>query len=191
MKNIGLLGGSFDPPHYGHLIMAQEALEKFQLDKVWFLPSYIPPHKRKKTTSASVSHRLNMLKLAIADTPAFDVSTIEIEREGKSYTYDTIKTLKHRFSDVCFYFMIGGDMINDLPNWHNIDELSQMIDFVGFKRAGYQLKKPDNVSIHEVDMPEIQISSTMVRERIKNHQHYRYFIPENVRQYIEEKDVYE
>lgn len=190
MKKVGLLGGSFDPPHYGHLIMGQEAINQCQLDEVWFMPTYLPPHKHEKTTAGSAEARLEMIKRAVMGNQQFDVSTIEYERKGKSYTYDTVRRLLESYENIDFYFLLGADMINDLPNWYKFKELSRLITFIGFHRPQYKFSKPDGIHIVEAEMPIIDISSTAIRERIQKNKIYRYFLPDNVRKYIEEKDVY-
>src|SRR5690606_4291581 len=107
MKKIGLLGGTFDPPHIGHLTMAEEAYEKLNLDEVWFIPSAEPPHKEQAKVSAV--DRLLMLKVALEPVNYFKINTIELERQGKSYTYDTIQALKEQYPTYQFYFIIGAD----------------------------------------------------------------------------------
>ncbi|MFC7393279.1 nicotinate-nucleotide adenylyltransferase [Scopulibacillus cellulosilyticus] len=189
MKKIGLIGGTFDPPHLGHLAIAEEAADACRLDEVWFLPSYIPPHKDRLVTDSD--HRIAMVDRAIEDNPLFKLSLIEIKRKGRSYTYDTLYELKRRYPDDQFYFIIGADMVDDLPNWYKIDQLAKLTSFIGFKRPGYTFKKPEGVTIIPVEMPQIDISSSMIRKRINQHRSYRYFLCENVKKYIEEKGLYE
>lgn len=188
MKKIGILGGTFDPPHLGHLIMAQEVLEKAQLDEIWFLPSYIPPHKERDVTDAT--HRIEMVKQAIADNPSFNVSLIEYERKGRSYTYDTLLGLKESHPNHDFYFIIGADMVLDLPNWYRFEELDQLAHFIGVARPGYVFETPKEVKVIPIEMPEIDISSSQIRERIREGKNYRYFLTEGVKRYIKERGLY-
>ncbi|BAM47216.1 nicotinate-nucleotide adenylyltransferase [Amphibacillus xylanus] len=186
MKKIGLLGGTFDPPHIGHLTMAEEAYEKLNLDEVWFIPSAEPPHKEQAKVSAV--DRLLMLKVALEPVNYFKINTIELERQGKSYTYDTIQALKEQYPTYQFYFIIGADMVEYLPNWYKIDQLIELVQFVGVKRPDYQLDTSYPVII--LDTPGLDISSTMIRERLKLNRSVRYLIPERVLSLIKEKGLY-
>lgn len=189
MKKIGLLGGTFDPPHLGHLLIAEESLEACQLDEVWFMPSYLPPHKERKVTP--FSDRIEMVRRAIEDNPEFKLSMIEIERKGRSYTFDTLKELTHRYPLNKFFFIIGADMVNDLPNWYKIDDLVTLTSFIGLKRPGYEFTQPVQTKIISVDMPQFDVSSSFIRKRIKSHHSCRYFLCENVKDYIKERHLYE
>lgn len=186
MKKIGLLGGTFDPPHIGHLTMAEEAYEKLNLDEVWFIPSAEPPHKEQAKVSAV--DRLLMLKVALEPVNYFKINTIELERQGKSYTYDTIQALKEQYPTYQFYFIIGADMVEYLPNWYKIDQLIELVQFVGVKRSDYQLDTSYPVII--LDTPGLDISSTMIRERLKLNRSVKYLIPERVLSLIKEKGLY-
>lgn len=186
MKKVGILGGTFDPPHLGHLLIAEQVKEAFSLEEVWFIPANEPPHKEKASTSAY--HRLNMLQLALKDNPAFKISRIEIDRKGKSYTIDTVKELLRKYPTIDFYFIIGADMVEYLPHWYKIDELIQLITFVGVGRPGYPLETP--YPVLPLHMPMIDISSTLLRERMKNNQTVKYLIPSSVDRYIKEKGLY-
>lgn len=186
MKKIGLLGGTFDPPHIGHLTMAEEAYEKLNLDEVWFIPSAEPPHKEQAKVSAV--DRLLMLKVALEPVNYFKINTIELQRQGKSYTYDTIQALKEQYPAYQFYFIIGADMVEYLPNWYKIDQLIELVQFVGVKRPDYQLDTSYPVII--LDTPGLDISSTMIRERLKLNRSVKYLIPERVLSLIKEKGLY-
>lgn len=187
MKKIGILGGTFDPPHCGHLLIANEVLSSLQLEEVWFLPNREPPHK-EKTEYVSNEERLQLIKLAIEDHPCFRIETIELKRPGPSYTYDTIKQLKELFPDVQFHFIIGADMIEYLPKWFRIEELMELVTFVGVERPNYDKETP--FPIIYVDVPEFAVSSSMIRQRIKEGRTIRYLVPESVRRYIKEKKLY-
>ncbi|WP_117169162.1 nicotinate-nucleotide adenylyltransferase [Paraliobacillus sediminis] len=187
MKKVGLLGGTFDPPHIGHLMIAEEAYTQLALDEIWFIPSYEPPHKEKTTTD--VSQRINMVEEAIADNDHFFLDTIEVDRLGKSYTFDTIKLLNEKYSDIMFYFIIGADMVEYLPKWYRIDELMGLIQFVGVKRPDYVLKT--DFPIIGLNIPIMDISSTMIRERVKKDQSIKYLVTPSVLRVIKEFHLYE
>ncbi|AIF43366.1 nicotinate-nucleotide adenylyltransferase [Virgibacillus sp. SK37] len=186
MKRVGILGGTFDPPHLGHMIIAQEVHQSLNLDEVWFIPSHIPPHKN--TTKTKVEDRVNMVQLAIQGNSYFKVNTVELDRFGKSYTFDTIKALNKEHSSYMFYFIIGADMVEYLPKWHRIDQLIKLVQFVGVKRPGFSLSS--TYPVIEVEVPQFDISSTFIRNRIKDNQPFSYFTPEGVMNYIKEKRLY-
>ncbi|WP_071460199.1 nicotinate-nucleotide adenylyltransferase [Bacillus massilinigeriensis] len=188
MSKIGILGGTFNPPHIGHLIIANEVYSKLELDLVWFMPNNKPPHK-SMTGNASKNDRLKMLKLATKSHPGFSIQTIELEREGPSYTFDTMKTLAEMHPDTEFYFIIGGDMVEYLPNWKNIDALLRLVNFVGVSRPSFQTDSPYPI-IH-MDTPLIEISSSDIRQRIRDGKTIRYLVTDDIREYIEENGLYE
>ncbi|GGA68891.1 nicotinate-nucleotide adenylyltransferase [Ornithinibacillus halotolerans] len=187
MKRIGILGGTFDPPHIGHLIIAEEVNQALDLDEIWFIPTYEPPHKGR--ASVSVENRIEMLKLAIADNESFKLNTIEVDREGKSYTYDTMLLLTNKYPDSEFYFIIGADMVEYLPNWYKIDELMKLVTFIGVKRSGYSLNT--TYPIREVEIPMVDISSSLIRKRQKEKGTIQYLVPKSVYTYIKEHSFYE
>lgn len=186
MIRIGILGGTFDPPHIGHFIIAEEVRRQLQLDEIWFIPNNEPPHKGKALTDKN--DRLKMLQLVIDEIEYFRVHTIELEREGKSYTIDTIKALREQYPQHKFYFIIGADMVEYLPHWKDIEQLVSMIDFVGVKRKNYELNS--KYPVLEVEIPLIEISSTNIRERIINGDPFQFFVPKEVYQYIKEHRLY-
>ncbi|MDX5476011.1 MAG: nicotinate-nucleotide adenylyltransferase [Bacillaceae bacterium] len=188
MRKIGILGGTFDPPHIGHLIIANEVMHSLSLDEIWFIPNRIPPHKLNKSITET-SSRVEMIQLAIEDNEQFHLNTLELERSGPSYTYDTIVTLKELHPTYEFFFIIGADMVEYLPKWHRIDELVGLIQFVGVKRAGYQVHT--TYPVIEVEIPQVDISSTLIRKKIKDGLSFRYLVPEKVQIYIEENNLYE
>lgn len=188
MKRIGILGGTFNPPHTGHLVIANEVLHTLGLDQVWFMPNHVPPHK-KLTTPVSNSDKVAMLELAILSNPQFRVETVELERNGPSFTYETMEILKNMYIDHEFYFIIGGDMVDYLPKWHKIDELLKLVKFVGVSRPQY--KGETAYDILYVSTPQIDLSSSMIRERVKAGRSIRYLLPEPVRSYIKEHGLYE
>jgi nicotinate-nucleotide adenylyltransferase len=187
MKKVGILGGTFNPPHNGHLIIANEVLDALKLDEIRFMPNAIPPHK-EKAGDAEVSQRLEMTRLAIEDTPYFKLETAEIERGGKSYTYDTIVELKTKEPDTEFFFIIGGDSIDSLKTWYRIEELLQFVTFVGVGRIGSAGET--EFPITKVDIPLIDLSSTLIRRRFTGGKTVKFLIPEKVEHYIREECLY-
>lgn len=188
MKRIGIIGGTFDPPHNGHLLIANEVLMALELEEIWFMPTNIPPHKEYNHL-VSNQDRVEMLRLATTDHKDFKLQTIELERGGRSYTYDTIKLLNEKYKNFRFYFIIGGDMVEYLPKWNKIEDLINIVTFVGVKRPGFTFDSPYEVI--GVEVPQFDVSSSMIRDRILKKQSTKYLLPDNVRQYIEEKNLYE
>ncbi|MGY3724586.1 nicotinate-nucleotide adenylyltransferase [Granulicatella balaenopterae] len=187
-ERVGILGGSFNPVHIGHLIMAEQAKSQLGLDKVLLMPSNQPPHiDTKKTIDAEL--RVAMLERAIAGNEGFGLELIELERLGKSYTFDTMQLLVERYPNKEFYFIIGGDMVEYLPKWYRIDELLDLITFVAVKRVGYQVES--SYPVEWIDSPMIDISSTMIRNSIKDKQSIRYLVPTSVEEFILERGLYQ
>ena len=195
MKKIGIMGGTFDPIHVGHLMIAEAVWDEYKLEKVLFIPSANPPHKHDVMTSAI--HRFNMTLLATCSNPHFEVSSIEMDRTGHSYTIDTIKALKKIYGDdTDFYFIIGADCIHELPSWHKIDELLKICKFIATKRPSYKLdlsiiaKEFSDYNIQLLETPELEISSTDIRQRIKKGYSIQYITTEQVQQYIRKEELY-
>lgn len=186
-RKIGILGGTFNPPHIGHMIIADQVKDQLDLEKILFIPSAIPPHQKEKGT-ISAEHRLAMLERTIGDNASFEIDEIEISRGGKSYTYDTIKELKEKNSDVEFYFIIGADMVEDLPNWYKIDELLEMIQFVAVNRPNYDSKTPYPVIV--VDVPDVDVSSSLIRQKVKDDCSINYLVTPETKEYIESEGLY-
>lgn len=191
-KKVGIYGGTFDPVHTVHLMVAEQARDGLGLDEIWFTPARIPPHKQKKHITAD-THRAKMLALAIEENPRFVLNTIELEldRSQPSYTYHTMRLLKERYPELEFYFIIGGDMAEYLPKWYKIDELVTMVRFVALARPGYTMNNEYMQHVIQVDMPQLDISSSMIREKIATGASIRYLVPDSVRLYIEENRLYE
>ncbi|MCJ7841807.1 nicotinate-nucleotide adenylyltransferase [Lederbergia sp. NSJ-179] len=187
-KRIGILGGTFDPPHLGHLIIANEVLHALDLDQIAFMPNQEPPHKTR-TSGTTESDRIRMLELAIKGNPFFMIERIELARQGKSYSLDTMIKLKEANPEVEYYFIIGADMVEYLPKWHGIDQLVQLVQFIGVNRPNYLLDSP--YPVRYIDVPQMDISSTMIREKRKKSISIKYLLPDNVIQYIEENGLYE
>lgn len=186
-KRVGILGGTFNPPHIAHLMIADQVCHQLGLDKVYFMPTANPPHvDTKKTIEAE--HRLNMVEKAIENNPKFELETIEVERGGKSYTYETMLQLVQQNPDTEYYFIIGADMVNYLPKWHKIDELTHLIQFVGVKRPGYVIES--QYPLIWVDVPEIAVSSTALRNKIATNCTVNYLVPQKVLEYIYQEGLY-
>ncbi|WP_019242670.1 MULTISPECIES: nicotinate-nucleotide adenylyltransferase [Bacillus] len=188
MKKVGILGGTFDPPHIGHAIIANEVLSALQLDEIRFMPNHTPPHKQK-TKSVSNEERVDMIQLTIEDHPQFVLDTIELDSPGTSYTFNTIEQLINQEPDTKFYFIIGADMIEYLPNWYRVDDLVNMVQFVGVKRPPYTVETSYPIVL--IDVPQIYLSSSMIRDKVKKGETIRYLVPRTVEKYIEENALYE
>lgn len=186
-KQVGILGGNFNPVHNAHLIVADQVRQQLGLDAVYLMPEYEPPHVDEKET-IDEKHRLNMLLLAINGMEGLDIETIEIERKGKSYTYDTMKQLTEANPDTDYYFIIGADMVEYLPKWHRIDELVEMVQFVGVQRPKY--KAGTSYPVIWVDVPLMDISSSNIRDFIKKGRTPNFMTPAPVLDYIKKAGLY-
>ena len=187
-KRVGILGGTFNPPHMGHLMIAEQVGTQLGLDKVLFMPDNIPPHVDHKA-AINGYRRLKMLQLAIADNSLFATEDIELRRGGISYTVDTIKELRRLHPDTDYYFIIGGDMVEYLPKWREPEQLMRMVQLVGVKRPGYEVTTP--YPVLWVDTPMLDISSSIIRAKVKQGQSIRYLVPNAVEEYIREKGLYQ
>lgn len=187
-NKIGILGGSFDPVHIGHLVLAEYALTEYKLDKVLFIPNRIP--NLKQPPQATAHHRYRMVKLAIQDNPTFEVSDIEIKRKGVSYTYDTVIALKKKLKNAKLFFIIGSDAYNSLPKWKNFKKLIAEIEFIVAIRPDSKIKKIPQVKFQVLSIPKIAISSSYIRERVEKGMSIRYLVPDGVWQYICEYKLY-
>jgi len=190
---IGIMGGTFNPIHYGHLVSASEVCNKFKLDKVIFIPSALNPLKNASNL-AEARHRLKMIKLAIASNPLFEASDAEIKRGGVSYTIDTIKAFVKKYGkDVNIYFIIGADAFLEINSWASPDALLKMCKFIVTTRPGYDVKKAKHVfkkHTEIMEIPYLEISSSDIRERIKSGVPIRYLLPEKVETYIQKHKLY-
>ncbi len=186
---IGILGGTFNPIHIGHLILAEEALSKLCLDKVIFVPTFIPPHKSEEEL-IDANHRYRMIELAIKDNPAFEVSDIELRRKGKSYSVDTLKQFKKRFGKFTkLFFITGSDSLGELFSWKDINDIFKLSQFVVANRPGYPFKElPKHAEI--VLITPIEVSSSEIRKRIREDLSIKYLVPDSVRNYINKKRLY-
>lgn len=187
-KRVGILGGTFNPPHFGHLFIAEQVFEAYQLDEIRFLPNAIPPHKAV-VEGITDEARIALVKGAIANNPHFTIDTREITRGGSSYTYDTMLEMKRLESDVQFYFIIGADMVEYLPKWYNINKLMELVTFIGVTRKGYRLHS--DYPIETLGLPLLDLSSSAIRAQLKAGRSVRYMVPENVYYVIKESQFYE
>ena len=197
---LGIMGGTFDPIHYGHLVAAEMTRYKFNLSKVLFIPTGKPPHKLERETAAA-EQRLAMIKEAIRDNAEFDISTLELEREGPSYTVDTLRILRGDYPEHQLYFITGTDALLHIFSWYKSEEIFKLTEVIGVARPGFDLTdfilklkqehSDDRSRIHYVEVPALAISSTDIRERVRNGQSIRYLLPEAVRQIIIRNRLYE
>ena len=178
----GIFGGLFEPPHVGHLIIAQYVRQEFNLEKILFIPAGNPPHK---TGSAPFIHRLRMIKLAVRGNPDFMVSPVEGDMRGKTYTIDVIKNLKRRCHRP-LYLIIGADQWREIETWKNPRGILRQVRLIIVPRPGYPIARirPLSPRILKSTTPLISISSTMVRERVKSGRSVRYLVPDSVISYI-------
>ncbi|MBX4172777.1 nicotinate-nucleotide adenylyltransferase [Weissella viridescens] len=184
---VGILGGTFNPPHYGHLMIGEQVADQLHLDQIRFMPNALPPHVDEKKT-IDAKDRVNMVRAAIMGNRQFDIELSEVLRGGKSYTYDTMAALKEAHPNVEYYFIIGGDEVAYLPTWHRIDELLELVHFVGVHRKGQPTET--DYPVEWVEMPQLEISSTDIRQRIAEHRSVRYMVPDMVAAYIFKEGLY-
>ena len=194
--SLGIMGGTFNPIHHGHLAAAEFVREEFKLDKVLFVPSGKPPHKHK-CEIASPEHRWTMALLATDSNECFSVSSVEIDRGGESYTSDTIVELEKIYSarSNC-YFITGADAIAEISAWHKSENLPKLAKFIAVSRPGYKLdmSKIDprfHRGTYLIEVPALAISSTEIRERIRKGKTIKYLVPEIVEEYIYKNKLYQ
>ncbi|PIQ91278.1 MAG: nicotinic acid mononucleotide adenylyltransferase [Candidatus Omnitrophica bacterium CG11_big_fil_rev_8_21_14_0_20_41_12] len=185
---VGILGGTFNPVHIGHLILAEEVREKLGLDKVIFIPTALPPHK-DDVDIALACDRLKMLKEAIKGNKFFAVSDIEIRRQGRSYTIDTLRELKNKFALDELYFIIGSDLLKYLNEWKDLNEINKMVKFVAATRPGYPLEQIP-AHIQKLAIRAVDVSGFEVRECIKGNKSFKYLVPDRVFNYINKRKLY-
>lgn len=200
MHRIGLMGGTFDPIHYGHLVTAEEIRAKFELERVIFIPAGHPPHKVKRHVSDQ-EHRYLMTFLATAPNPFFEVSRIEIDRPGPTYTIDTVRQFKDTYGDDYeFYFITGADAVLEILDWKDAEQLLGLCEFIAATRPGFNNKDIKaqlehialryNKQIYSVEVPSLAISSTDIRQRIREGRPIKYLLPESVEYYIKKCGLY-
>ncbi len=190
--DVGLFGGSFNPPHVAHLIVAEVARDQFGLDEVWWIPNATPPHKSSDEL-ADVEHRLEMTKRAVSDNSGFRLCDIEIERAGVSYTVETVRALQEQYPDTDFGLVIGSDSLDHFAEWHRPDEIAERVPLVVYKRPGVIDTVPEPRfarHVRFVAAPVMEVSGTEIRSRCRSGRSIRYLVPEGVRTYIEENGLY-
>jgi len=191
---VGILGGTFNPVHLGHLVLAEECWYQLNLDKVVFIPAGLPPHK---TIEGDIEHsdRLNMIRLALKGHKRFEICTYEIDKNGLSYSIETIKYLKSKYGELAeLFFITGADSGKDLSLWKDFKDILRFTTFVISNRPGCEepLVNKDKLkdNIRYVTIPNIEISSSMIRSRVKNHQPIDFYLPPEVVKYIRNKGLY-
>jgi len=189
-RRIGVMGGTFDPIHHGHLVAASEVAAALSLDEVVFVPTGQPWHKK---AVSSAEHRYLMTVIATAANPQFTVSRIDIDRPGVTYTVDTLRDLSSLMPDADLFFISGADAIAQILAWKEIDEIWPLAEFIAVSRPGHNLELPEapegNISVLEV--PALSISSTNIRQRAGDGKPIWYLVPDGVVQYIAKHKLYE
>lgn len=195
---IGIFGGAFNPIHNGHLLLAEQAREQCELDEVWFVPTRIPPHKTADNLSSG-PNRLEMIRLATAGMPAFKASSIELERNEVSWTVDTLSRFNEKRPDDELFFMIGADSLRDLPTWKEPEKIVGLATIIAvnrglvddnFKESLEALSESIRARIQLVSIPGIDISSTDIRERVRDGKSIRFLVPRSIERYLLEHGLF-
>ncbi len=199
---IGFFGGSFDPVHLGHLLLAESCLEQGQLDQIWFVPTATAPHKQHQTPT-DLSHRLAMTELAIGGHPGFALSTLEADRGGISYTVDSLAEIDRRQPDDQLFLLMGADSLADFSTWKSPPKICSLALPLVVRRAG--LPEPDlhsfkpfvsaerlaEIKTHQIEFPAVDVSSTAIRQRVENGNSIRFLVPRAVEKYIQHNGLYQ
>jgi len=191
-RRIGLLGGTFDPPHWAHLVLAESARSELDLDEVWFLPAGRPPHKRGRRISPAPT-RVQLLERTLAGVRGFRLEPLETERRRTSYTVDTLETLHARHPWVEWWLLVGGDMLADLPRWRHPARVLELARVAVMDRAGHAPTWPASLGPRRLKLlrpPRIELSSTLIRRRVRQGQSIRFLVPEAVERYIRVHGLY-
>jgi nicotinate-nucleotide adenylyltransferase len=189
-ENIGIFGGTFDPPHTGHLIAAQDACEALSLARFIFVPAADPPHKQGTGVSAAAV-RLEMLNAAVSGDSRFEVSSLELERAGPSYTVDTLRALAAKYPGATLNLLIGVDQVREFSTWREADEVKRLAQIVMLARAGESDPGPEASFVRQVvHVTRIDVSSTLVRERVAAGRSVRYLVPDAVEKIIVRDGLY-
>ncbi len=197
MERIGLFGGTFDPPHLGHLILAAVAADALSLDAVWFVPAADPPHKQGRRLTA-IADRLEMLRLALADNPTFLISRLDVDRPGPHYSVEMVALARAQRPEAAWFFLMGADSLCDLPRWRQPEKLLTLCDLAVLHRPGVSLDMADlearlpGVADHVIFLkgPGVLISATEIGERVRAGHTIRYLTPDPVREYIAARRLY-
>jgi nicotinate-nucleotide adenylyltransferase len=190
-RRIGIMGGTFDPVHHGHLVAASEVQASFELDEVIFVPTGQPWQKSNRKVSAAEDRYL-MTVIATASNPRFSVSRADIDRGGTTYTIDTLRDLRVAHPDAELFFITGADALEQILSWRQVEELFELAHFVGVTRPGYDLgdEHLPTGSVSLIEVPAMAISSTACRERVASGLPVWYLVPDGVVQYISKTDLY-
>jgi nicotinate-nucleotide adenylyltransferase len=190
MLRLGVMGGTFDPIHLGHLVAAEAAAEHFHLDSVIFIPAGDP---WQKTTYASAQDRLAMTELAISGHSNFQISTIDIDRAGPTYTIDTLQELGHLEPGAELFFITGADSLSGIGSWKQVEKLWPLATFVGVSRPGHSLKAPAyaEARIELLEIPALSVSSTGIRAKVNSGESIDDLVPKAVSQYIKDQNLYQ
>ena len=192
---LGLLGGTFDPIHLGHLILAEACREACELDEVWFLPTGNPPHKEASEITEA-RQRIEMLEMALAGVREFKINDMEVRRTGTTYTVDTLTELKEEDSDRELFFLIGADSLHDFPTWREPERIAELATLLVVNRAGREMPEIDSLSekirnsVQIVTIPDIGIASSDLRRRVAEGNSIRFQVPRSVEVYIEQHQLY-
>lgn len=199
-KRIGIMGGTFDPIHIGHLVLGEKAYEQFELDKIWFMPSGNPPHKRKREGRATNAQRIEMVRLAIEGNPHFELSLFEMNREGYSYTYQTLELLKEQYPDFDFFFIIGADSLFDFHDWREPARICAACNLIvaarnhisdqSLQSAMMEMESVYHGSFFKLNTTNLDISSQLLRKWVQEKKSIQYYVPDAVRRYICENEIY-
>lgn len=187
---VGVFGGSFDPVHLAHLILAEQCREQAELDRVLFIPAPRPPHKLDKPLTP-FHHRQEMLELALAGYPPFQVSLIEKDRPGPSFTVDTLRQLRAEHPGDAFFLLLGSDSLPDLPRWREPEAIAQLAELLVVARPGTPFEAPAaSFRWRRIDCPQLEIASSDLRERLAAGRSVRWFLPRAVECYIQQHRLY-
>ena len=192
IKKLGILGGTFDPVHTGHLVLAEQLRENSQLERVIFIPSASPPHKTEHQLSSAI-HRLEMTKLAANGNSHFSVSDIELKREGLSYTVETLRKLKELYKESEIYFLTGSDVLDEITTWKEPDEIYRLAKIVIGIRPGFDKFDPEDYFAKKSIITRItgvDVSSTRIREKVAKGESIKYLVPSQIEEYIKRKHLY-
>ena len=197
---IGIMGGTFDPVHIGHLLLGEFAYEEFGLDEIWFMPTGNPPHKKTEYTEEALHHRIEMVKLAVSDVPYFKVCLYEAETEEHSYTYSTMQEFNRRYPENDFYFILGADSLFAIEEWRNFQEIFPTCTILAAMRDDKDVQSMHDqidylssrygARIELLRAPLVEISSTVIRRRASRGLSARYMVPDRVAGYIAEHKLY-
>ncbi|HTL47490.1 MAG TPA: nicotinate-nucleotide adenylyltransferase [Verrucomicrobiae bacterium] len=187
---LGVLGGTFDPIHEGHLALARAARQQFALDKILFIPTRLPPHKAERTDLAPESHRARMVELAIRGNPDFEMSRLELDRPGVSYTIDTLQDLEKRYPGAGLYLILGADTLETLDTWRDADKIRKIAGLLVAKRPGSDVRGCGDEGVCWISMQENPASSSRVREELRRSHLAPGMLPAAVLDYIQEKKLY-